>query len=108
MIEEEQVVEQPVVVHDEPCPEPLYDEMRGTVVDTPYDAAFVQAVKDRWKHGDRMWDADSETWFVVEGNEHAVEELVLKHFGGCRVVHPDGSETLRDQSGDYEQGGLFT
>lgn len=107
MIEEEQAVEQPVVVHDEPSPEPG-DDRRGSRIETPFDQGFVDALKERWPHGTRRWSEAEEVWWLASGNEKAVEELVLEHFDGCRVIHPDGSETLRDQSGDYEQGGLFT
>lgn len=105
-VEEEAALEQPQVVHDEPCLG-AGDDRRGTRIDTPYQEAFVEALKERWPHGYRLWDPDEEVWWVEEGNEEAVEELVIEHFGGCRVVHADGSETLRDQSGDYEQTGLF-
>lgn len=105
-MEEGAVIEQPQVVHDEPSPERASDQ-RGTRVDTPFDQAFIDELKGRWPHGERLWDDESETWFVAAGHEEAVEELVIEHFGGCRVVHPDGSETLRDRSGDYEQTGFF-
>lgn len=105
-METERDLEQPQVVHDEPSPERASDQ-RGTRVDTPFDQAFIDELKDRWPHGWRLWDDASETWWVAAGNEQEVEELVIEHFGGCRVVHPDGSETLRDQSGDYEQAGFF-
>lgn len=97
---------QPHVVHDEPSPEPD-DERRGTLMDTPFNRAFVDALKEEWRHGERYWSPTEETWWVVAGNEEACEELVISHFGGARVVYEDGSEKLRDRSGDYEQGGLF-
>lgn len=97
---------QPHVVHDEPSPEPD-DERRGTLMDTPYDSGFVGEIKARWKHGERYWNPDEECWWVVAGHEEACEDLVIEHFGGARVVYEDGSEKLRDRSGDYEQGGLF-
>lgn len=106
MIEQEEDLEQPVVVHDEPCPEQAADQ-RGTRVETPFDQAFVDAIKARWRHGERTWAGGEEVWWVVAGNEEEVEELVIEHFGGCRVVHADGSETLRDRTGDYDQGALF-
>lgn len=98
---------QPTVVHAEPSPEPG-DERRGTILDTPYDSVLVAAIKARWKHGQRYWDPDSETWWIQAGHEEACEDLVIEHFGGARVVYEDGSEKLRDLSGDYEQGGFFT
>lgn len=105
-METENELEQPQVVHDEPNPEP-HSEERGTVVDTPFDQGFIDELKDRWSHGERYWSEAEEVWWIMPGNEETVEELVIEHFGGVRVVHADGSETLRDQSGDYEQTGLF-
>lgn len=98
---------QPHVVHDEPSPEPD-DERRGTRLETPYDSDFVAEIKDGWPHGERLWDPDEEVWWVHAGSEAEVENMVIRHFGGARVVHEDGSEKLRDKSGDYEQGGLFS
>lgn len=106
MIDEAEALEQPTVVHDEPCPEPG-DDRRGTRVETPYSTAFVETIKNRWSHGTRYWAPDEEVWWIAEGHEEAVEELVIEHFGGCRVVDEDGNEMLRDQSGDYEQKGFF-
>lgn len=106
MMETERDLEQPVVVHDEPCVV-VGDNRRGSRVETPFDQGFVNAIKEKWSHGTRAWDDEEGVWWVAEGHEEAVEELVLEHFGGCRVIHPDGSETLRDQSGDYEQTQLL-
>jgi len=99
-------VEQPTVVHAESCPV-FGDDRRGTVLDTPFNRAFVHALKGRWSYGQRYWVPEEEIWWIEAGDEDEVEELVIEHFGGAVVVHEDGSETLRDCTGDYEQGGLF-
>lgn len=101
-------LEQPTVVHDEPCPEPGKEYRRGTLVETPYDSGFVGELKARWRHGERYWCPDAEIWWVEAGYEEEIEELVLEHFGHAKVVDADGSERYRDPSGDYEQGGIFT
>lgn len=74
---------QPTVVHAEPSPE-TGDERRGTILDTPYDSGFVGELKARWKHGQRYWSPESETWWIEAGHEEACEELVVEHFGGAR------------------------
>lgn len=96
-------LEQPTLVHGEPSPE---DDRTGCVVRTPYKPEFVEELKDTFRHGVRLWNPD-EGWWVEEGHESEVEELIVFHYGHVRVVDEAGNERYRDASGEYAQGGLW-
>lgn len=97
---------QPTVEHG--CPAPRDgDDRTGTRVSVPFDGGFLADVKEAWPHGTRLWSPDDETWWVAEGHEDEVEALVEHHYGGVRIVHPDGGEELRDAGGRFEQRGLW-
>lgn len=83
------------------------DDRTGTLIRTPYDADFVDAIKGTWRHGTRLWSPEDECWWVEAGAEDEVTDLVEHHYGSVRIIHEDGGEEIRDAGGTFEQRGFF-
>ena len=55
------------------------------VVRTPYDPAFVAALKARIPHAARRWDRNRRAWLVDMSQRQTVVHLVEQHFGNVQV-----------------------
>lgn len=71
----------------------------GARVETPYDEAFVAALKAQVPASDRVWTEGSKTWWVSSAHRDAVVALVVRCYGETVVVLEDGREEYRDRSG---------
>lgn len=55
------------------------------VVQTPYDAAFVEELKAKVRVDERTWDAGDRVWIIGDDHTATVRELCEKYFGKVRV-----------------------
>lgn len=97
-------LEQPTITHGEPNPE---DDRIGVLIDTPYNADFVEELKSAVPARERSWSPGEKVWWIEPDWASEVEDLVHYHFGGVRVRDEAGNERYRDGSGEYAQEGLF-
>lgn len=72
----------------EPSPNPD-DDRPGSLVRTPYDEAFIEAVKALpWQ--DRRWIAHESAWWVADEHMDRAKDLVIHHYGAVELVDEDG------------------
>lgn len=53
----------------------------GLAVDTPYDPAFVAALKAATPHGARRWDGQAKRWLVDPAHGQKLLALIQQHYG---------------------------
>ena len=63
----------------------IYGEGGMLVVKSPYDPAFVAALKARIPSAARRWDRERRAWLVDVSQRQAVVHLAEQHFGDVRV-----------------------
>lgn len=74
-------------------------DRRGLVVQTHFDADFVQEIKRGVPSDDRAWWPEARQWWVHEDHEAAIIALVVFHYGETIIVAEDGSETYLNADG---------
>lgn len=64
----------------EEAPEWGKEENGGTLLYTPFNEEFVEALKEEIPASKRRWLPDEEAWWVHDDFVDAVETLLLNHF----------------------------
>lgn len=77
--------------------------LRGIYVYSPYDALFVQQLKDTVPFDFRQWDGDERRWYVFESYAEQVVELVKEYWPSVDLsdYEPD-AQPFWQQSDDRE------
>lgn len=91
-------IEHPRILHGQPSFRDG-DNRRGLVIDTPYNADFVEQFKAQIPSRDRAWDPDEQQWWcAVEWSEMAAK-LVAYHYGAHEIVDEHGCIEYHDADG---------
>lgn len=80
------------------CHHPL-DDREGCELYTPFNADFVNELKDGVPWEKRSWNSEDKVWWVSSEWAEFAEDLVVHHFGETIVVDEDGAEEYRDGHG---------
>ena len=71
----------------------------GVVIETHFDAGFVEEIKRAIPSEDRAWWPEARQWWVQEDYEADAIALVVYHYGETIVVDAEGGETYLDAEG---------
>lgn len=79
--------------------------VRALAVFTPYDAAFVQTLKDLVPWKSRGWDGARKAWLVSPDFKWEVLSALSRHFAGQRAVGAKGAFVIPSPDGLPPKGG---
>lgn len=84
------------------------DDRDGLTIDTPFDAAFVSALKATVPPLYRAWDPEHKQWWTAADYEAEATALCVEAFGAVMVIGREGEpDRLVDAQGEHEQGRLL-
>lgn len=80
----------------------------GLALTSPFDGAFVSALKGMIPAADRAWDPARRTWWVSAEHEARLVKLCVAAFGSVLIYGGDSEpDRLVDHAGEYLQERLL-
>jgi len=82
------------------------DGRDGWLLHTTYHPGFVDDLKSRLRHGDRVWLPDPTTaWWIAADNFDVVAHIVSRYFGAYEIIDAESGELVivEADGGRYRQ-----